>query len=97
MYIHAYINTCTGLYGLGDGSVDATEAKQRALAAPNDYVLKPQREVCSTALFLCCCYYYQSSSSLERERERERKRNHTGSNNLNDDDDKMLCYNALFF
>jgi len=41
----ARVRRCfTGLYGLGDGSVDATEAKQRALAAPNDYVLKPQRE-----------------------------------------------------
>ncbi len=33
-----------GMYTLGDGSVEAREAKEKALAAPKDYVLKPQRE-----------------------------------------------------
>ena len=34
----------TGLYGLGDGTKEAEEAKARALAAPAAFVLKPQRE-----------------------------------------------------
>ena len=33
-----------GLYGLGDGSEEARLAKERALAHPAEYVLKPQRE-----------------------------------------------------
>lgn len=33
-----------GLYGLGDGSPEAAAAKERALAKPSEYVLKPQRE-----------------------------------------------------
>jgi len=33
-----------GMYTLGDGSAEAREAKEKALAAPKEYVLKPQRE-----------------------------------------------------
>ena len=36
--------TFAGLYGLGDGSEEARLAKERALAHPAEYVLKPQRE-----------------------------------------------------
>jgi len=33
-----------GMYGLGDGSNDALEAKHKAIMSPGEYVLKPQRE-----------------------------------------------------
>mmetsp|Transcript_38786 Transcript_38786/g.56994 ORF Transcript_38786/g.56994 Transcript_38786/m.56994 type:complete len:538 (+) Transcript_38786:41-1654(+) len=33
-----------GLYGLGDGSKEADDAKRRAIANPSEFVLKPQRE-----------------------------------------------------
>jgi len=33
-----------GLYGLGDGSKEAADAKRRAIASPSEFVLKPQRE-----------------------------------------------------
>ena len=41
----ARVRSCfTGLYGLGDGTEQAYEAKRRAVENPSEYVLKPQRE-----------------------------------------------------